>query len=278
VSGVYTPPAAPADAPLGPAARVRRLTDNVVVATTTAILSGGPGWALDKAGTLRVELFAGDPGDGSGGAASSMGAALLAAVGSDDGLTAPVPSLLEFSLDGVAGPADSVMLIEKVARDMKAGQPTMRVDGDDLWTLYATLGVDRATYTQVRLQDALSGAAGTIVPLSGTSATNLISANGSIPYLAGVMTTTPGSPTWNAAARARITYTALCDPAVAGLATNLDVWADLVAKVVETIAHRLGGVIIAGDDALGVAVGYRGHLVADCSSYPLNLADSIGAR
>jgi len=278
VSGVYTPPAAPADAPLRPAARVRRLTDNVVVAQTTAILSGGPGWALDKAGTLRVELFAGDPGDGSGGATSSMGAALLAAVGSDDGLTAPVPSLLEFSLDGVAGPADSVMLIEKVARDMKAGQPTMRVEGDDLWTLYATLGMDRATFTQVRLQDALSGAAGTIVPLSGTSATNLISANGSIPYLAGVMTTTPGSPAWNAAARARITYTALCDPAVAALPTNLDVWADLVAKVVETIAHRLGGVIIAGDDALGVAVGYRGHLVADCSSYPLNLADSIGAR
>lgn len=264
--------------PIQPYARLRRLSDDTVLASTTLIVDAAGSDQLDRAGTLTVTALLVDAGDAGGGSAVGTGFAqlLYAAAGTDDGLTPPTPVLLEFGLAGAAGPIDARKLVEAPVRTLRAEGPVVTEDGDDLWVLYATVGVDRETYTDVRLADALGGARGGIRPLADTGGTALLSADGTIPNQAGILAgVTPGSPSWPASALARITYTPLVDPSIADAPTNVDVWADYAGKAIETIVQRLGGVYVAADPA---PLGTRGHVVPDASDYPLNIADTLGLR
>src|SRR4051812_24720360 len=106
---------------LQPFARVIDLQSDTILSSTSNILDWEMGSALDKVGTLMVEVGAADAGDGP----LNFASALLQAA-ADLG-SAPKPLLLEFSLDGGAS-YDSRKLVEQPTRSLKASQRTIRED------------------------------------------------------------------------------------------------------------------------------------------------------
>ena len=268
-------------------ARLRRLTDDTILATTSNVIDFAIQWDLDKAGQLSVTVGLADAGDASGGG-TSFSSALLAAAGTDAG-GAPVPTLLELSLDGGTS-YDARKLVEKPQRVLRAQQPGVQESGDDSWVTYSTLGVNRVTYTATPLLSALVSPKGTIPAPTDPSQTYL--GIGNIPWLQGLFAvpaggdnapwgTQPGMPAWPNSARQRLTYTASVTNATIGgivralqrIPVNIDIWSDYVSKALLTICQRLGGVVFAGDTA---PQGARGHFVADSSDIPLNLAFTLG--
>jgi hypothetical protein len=269
----------PAFSPLQPFARLWDLSqddghgDATMVASTSNVLAWSISWFLDKPGRLTITVGVGDAGDSAGGD-DSFATALLKGAGGADSSALPVPTLLEFSLDGGTA-VDSRKIVEKPMRD--EGSLTCTEEGDDLLVVYALVvaGGGHATPQGCHLADVLGASQGTIIPINGGA--DVVAANGKIPFLTGllnpvasVVQQTPGLASWPAGARTRLTFTAVLDPLVAfGTPTNLDTYADTVLRALNVLATRLGGAVIAGDT---LPQGVRGHLVGDSSDSSLNLA------
>lgn len=253
---------------VAPKVSLTDLAGGSTLPSSARVLSFSLTWELDKPDTLAVVFRLAEVGDAAGGASFASG--MIAAGGTDAGAAA-LPTMLGLSLDGTN--YDSYKLIELPTRDLEAGNLRISDAGDSLYILYAGVGVDRATYTNVKLIDALGAAAGTIIPLAnasiyGTQTDFICAPGGPIPTLAGIFKNLPADATaW--VNKSLLVYTPCLDIAVRDLGTNIDIYADYVAKALDTIVQRLGGKTIAGDT---VVQSSRGHVLVDSSDAALNLS------
>jgi hypothetical protein len=269
---------------LAPFARLIDLRDNTEAATTSDIVSYGWESVLDNAPTGHVSVPLGAAGDAGGGLDSFATVALTAAGG--PGLPSdPAPLELRFSLGGADGPVDFRWVGFTVERKVASNELVVTMAGEDCYgSLYSCqpCGNGRTTMTDIALVDALSGAQGTIVPIDADARNRLVSADGSIPYLRGLLwsdpavpDSLPGAQGWDAAARAGLVYQAVCASEVSGIPVWLDSYADTTSRAVLKVAQRAGGAVIPGDEAAGVPQGTRGHLCIDPSDESLNLSSVV---
>jgi hypothetical protein len=262
---------------LAPYARLLDLRDNTEVATTSDIVAWSFESCLDNAPQGSISVPLGDAGDAGGGLDSFATVALTAAGG--PGLPSdPAPLELRFGLSGPDGPVDFRWVGFTVERKVASNELVLELAGEDAYgALYSTqpAGGGRTTMTDIALVDALSGAQGTIVPIDADARNRLVSADGSIPYLAGLLTVPPGSSAWDASAVAGVTYVAVCASEVSGIPVYLDSLADTTSRAVQAIAKRAGGAVIPGDEASGIPQGSRGHLCVDPSDLALNLSQVV---
>lgn len=260
-------------------ARLVKMTDNSVLATTTNLLKWSITRQMDKPGPRSITVPAGDPGDSSDSSHGFANAA-LAAVGGAGVTAAPVPTLCEGSFDG-GTTIDFRFMVESVVPDMHGTELVLTLSGDDSGTLYNSIGPDRWPAIDIKLCDVLGGNApggpGEIIPKD--AAKYGISTTGAIPSLQGVLVPQPGqepigSPMWASGASGKVALQAVVSndlsSAMAELGVSIDSWEDSAGRLITTLVKQLGGVFFGADS---YDQGSRGHSVW-CDS-DVNLSGDI---
>lgn len=231
------------------ALKIHDLRDDSLVDTSQLTIAFSYSSEVSKPGSAMLTLTFGD-----GGAA-----AMLDAVGGMDFSGGPRPYLLEFSLDGGTN-VDFRTLVYNPQDNLLMGQ-----SGDSLWTGYMVRGVDRVTFHNVRLADAIYGAPGTIISQSfGTTPTEF---GAGIPLQRGkgILYTTPGLDTW--AGQSRLKYSPVIDPTISDILINSDNFAVMLPDALQSMLSQIAGVVIPGDPA---PFGARGYWVEDSSGPAVN--------
>ncbi len=246
-------------AALTPYVRFRDLSGDTIIADSTNVADYSIEHELDLPVKISLSVPLSEP--------DAVPAALKAVGGSDNATYLPV--LMEFGLEGSTGPIDVRHLVEHVVREPRTDGSLLRLGGDDLASLLADTIVMYQSFLDVKFQDAIAGAAGTIVPLQPSHYG--ISSGNTLPGVAGILRVQPGKGSW--VGKPRLVFSGFFDPSIAGQATNLESYADSVLKAIQETNKLLGGVVIAGD---AQPQGGRGHGVWDTSDAPLNLSAVLG--
>ena len=213
-------------------------------------------FTLDKPGTFMHEVAWG-----------SDYARLLVAAAGTLGAPAAHPAMIEFSLDGGLN-FDTRKMAEDPIPVLENGVARLSEQGDDLFTGYwSETGQDRATFGQVRLQDALYGAPGTIPVVTDSARNSLFVAGITLPSVKGIFQTIPGLPTW--AGRNRMAFVPVVDRAIRDLILDLDDDEDYIGQSLINLLHAAQGIWLPGDAA---PPGTRFHFCADPGDAALNAA------
>ncbi|MDE3106508.1 MAG: hypothetical protein KGK08_15155, partial [Acidobacteriota bacterium] len=229
---------------VSPYARVVDVRTGTLLASTTDILDYEITWKLSAFGKLKVSVPLGDP----------VAGALLAVANT------PRPALLEFSLDGGTS-FDSRKLVE-APQTVVSSTGAVTEDGDDLGSIYAHVGVDRVTFSNVLLYQVLNGQPGQI-PVDGTG---VILLGDSLPWVKGLFQTKPGRSDW--ADQNNLVFVPVVSTWLAGLLVSVDVNADNVANALDSTLRTVAGAYLPRDLA---PVGTRQFYVMDPSDATLNL-------
>ena len=168
--------------------------------------------------------------------------------------------MLEFSLDGGESWDVRTMVLSPVRADV------LSETGLSLFQGYTFQGIDRATFHNVTLADALYGAQGTIVPQVISPFPGEFGAGIPLQYVQGILRGIPGLDSW--AGRSKLAYIPVIDPAIADILLDGDVNADLEDTALSAFLNQIAGVALPDDTA---PYGTRGTWVEDSSDAALNL-------
>lgn len=190
----------------------------------------------------------------------------------------PIPDKVEVAVS-LNGGHDywSRKMVQKVTRTLSAdGGPSLTESGDDMFTGYATSGIDHATFANVTFRDALYGAPGTIVAHRGPNNEDLglLVPGSTIPFQKGIFWTAPGDEAEGlyGPPDSITTYVPVLPDLVGDLIVSCDIWGDYIMNGLTTITQDLGGQFIQDDTAFP---GSRGHWVADSSDGTITNTSSV---